>query len=106
MMELINNRGMRDWMIFIKVAEVGNLSRAARELDISISAVSKSLSRLENSIEVTLLRRDAHHLELTGAGQTAYASMKRITSSFQSLLDELRNPDKIIRGSIKFSAPA
>lgn len=53
MMELINNRGMRDWMIFIKVAEVGNLSRAARELDISISAVSKSLSRLENSIEVT-----------------------------------------------------
>lgn len=26
MMELINNRGMRDWMIFIKVAEVGNLS--------------------------------------------------------------------------------
>lgn len=42
MMELINNRGMRDWMIFIKVAEVGNLSRAARELDISISAVSKS----------------------------------------------------------------
>lgn len=57
MMELINNRGMRDWMIFIKVAEVGNLSRAARELDISISAVSKSLSRLENSIEVTLLRR-------------------------------------------------
>ncbi|MGK9739930.1 hypothetical protein, partial [Salmonella enterica] len=24
MMELINNRGMRDWMIFIKVAEVGN----------------------------------------------------------------------------------
>lgn len=106
MMELINNRGMRDWMIFIKVAEVGNLSRAARELDISISAVSKSLSRLENSIEVTLLRRDSHHLELTGAGQTAYASMKRITSSFQSLLDELRNPDKIIRGSIKFSAPA
>lgn len=102
MMELINNRGMRDWMIFIKVAEVGNLSRAARELDISISAVSKSLSRLENSIEVTLLRRDSHHLELTGAGQTAYASMKRITSSFQSLLDELRNPDKIIRGSIKF----
>lgn len=64
MMELINNRGMRDWMIFIKVAEVGNLSRAARELDISISAVSKSLSRLENSIEVTLLRRDSHHLEL------------------------------------------
>ncbi|EDX1529470.1 LysR family transcriptional regulator, partial [Salmonella enterica subsp. enterica serovar Anatum] len=106
MMELINNRGMRDWMIFIKVAEVGNLSRAARELDISISAVSKSLSRLENSIEVTLLWRDSHHLELTGAGQTAYASMKRITSSFQSLLDELRNPDKIIRGSIKFSAPA
>ncbi|EFB3134590.1 LysR family transcriptional regulator, partial [Escherichia coli] len=101
MMELINNRGMRDWMIFIKVAEVGNLSRAARELDISISAVSKSLSRLENSIEVTLLRRDSHHLELTGAGQTAYASMKKITSSFQSLLDELQNPDKIIRGSIK-----
>lgn len=60
MMELINNRGMRDWMIFIKVAEVGNLSRAARELDISISAVSKSLTALR--ILLRLLYFGAIHI--------------------------------------------
>ncbi|EJF8961979.1 LysR family transcriptional regulator, partial [Escherichia coli] len=43
MMEAKNNSGMRDWVVFIKVAEVGNLSKAAQELNISISAVSKSL---------------------------------------------------------------
>ncbi|EJF7705062.1 LysR family transcriptional regulator, partial [Escherichia coli] len=59
MMEAKNNSGMRDWVVFIKVAEVGNLSKAAQELNISISAVSKSLSRLENYINVTLLRRDS-----------------------------------------------
>lgn len=61
MMEAKNNSGMRDWVVFIKVAEVGNLSKAAQELNISISAVSKSLSRLENYINVTLLRRDSRH---------------------------------------------
>ncbi|EJF7691848.1 LysR family transcriptional regulator, partial [Escherichia coli] len=93
MMEAKNNSGMRDWVVFIKVAEVGNLSKAAQELNISISAVSKSLSRLENYINVTLLRRDSRHLELTDAGQKAYVKIKYITSSFQSLLDELRNPN-------------
>ncbi|EBN2212545.1 TPA: LysR family transcriptional regulator [Escherichia coli] len=106
MMEAKNNSGMRDWVVFIKVAEVGNLSKAAQELNISISAVSKSLSRLENYINVTLLRRDSRHLELTDAGQKAYVKIKYITSSFQSLLDELRNPNNVVSGSMRFSAPA
>ncbi|EOB3403406.1 CS1 type fimbrial major subunit [Salmonella enterica] len=66
MMELINNRGMRDWMIFIKVAEVGNLSRAARELDISISAVQKDITvtaNIDSTLE--LLQADGSSLPST-----------------------------------------
>lgn len=60
MMELINNRGMRDWMIFIKVAEVGNLSRAARELDISILLSVNRLAALR--ILLRLLYFGAIHI--------------------------------------------
>ncbi|EPA3166842.1 LysR family transcriptional regulator [Yersinia enterocolitica] len=105
-MDQDNNRGMRDWLVFIKIAEVGSLSNAAQELNISVAAVSKSLARLENYVSATLVRRDSRHLELTDAGQTAYIKAKEITGSFQSLLDELRNPDKIIRGNIRLTAPA
>lgn len=101
-----NSRGLKDWVIFIKIAESGNLSRAAMELDISVAAVSKSLARLEGYVNASLIRRDSHSFELTEAGRTAYARAKEITGSFQSLLDELRNPDSRIKGSIRLSAPA
>ncbi|PIJ49847.1 transcriptional regulator [Erwinia sp. OLTSP20] len=101
-----NNRGMRDWMIFILVAETGSLSRAAKALGVSVAAVSKSVSRLENFVSASLIRRDSRKLELTCAGQTAYWRAKDITAAFNALLSDLRNPGCDISGQIRLSAPA
>lgn len=101
-----NSRGLKDWVIFIKIIESGSLSRAALGLDISVAAVSKSLARLESYVNANLIRRDSHTFEPTEAGRTAYIRAKEITGAFQSLLDELRNPEHTIKGSIRLSAPA
>ena len=101
-----NGRSLRDWHVFIKVVELKSISLSAKELYLSIPAVSKSISRLEEYVNATLFHRNSRRLEPTEAGWIAYSRAKEITSSFLSLLDELRNPNKIIRGGIKFSSCA
>jgi DNA-binding transcriptional LysR family regulator len=54
---------------FAKIAETGSLSNAARELNLSPSAVSKSLAQLEEKIGVLLVKRTTRSLVLTEHGK-------------------------------------
>ncbi|QIX94792.1 MULTISPECIES: LysR family transcriptional regulator [Cedecea] len=105
-METSNNRGMKDWIVFIRVVEFRSLSRAAKDLNISVAAVSKSLSRLENFVKASLILRDAQNFELTSAGQIAYKQAKDIAQAFRSLLTSLQNPERNIEGRVRLCAPA
>ena len=53
---------------FAKIAETGSLSGAARDLNLTPSAVSKSLSQLEERLGVLLVRRTTRSLSLTDQG--------------------------------------
>ena len=55
--------------VLVLVAERGSLSAAARQLSISPSAVSKTMSRLEARLGVQLLRRTTRRLSLTDSGR-------------------------------------
>lgn len=101
-----NGRSLKDWHIFIKVVELKSISLSAKELHLSIPAVSKSISRLEEYVHATLFHRNSRRLEPTEAGWIAYSRAREITSSFYSLLDDLRNPNRIIGGGIKLSSCA
>src|SRR5208282_4654060 len=54
---------------FVKIAESGNISRAARSLGMSVPMASRHLLWLEKELGVGLMRRTTHHLELTDAGR-------------------------------------
>ncbi|WP_241592079.1 LysR family transcriptional regulator [Rosenbergiella epipactidis] len=104
-MESAKNRGMRDWLVFIRTVEAGSLSIAAKELNMSPGAVSKIISRLEDYTCCNLLVRDTRGIELTLAGRLAYNKALEITGLFGDLLEELRNPEKQIRGQLTLSVP-
>ncbi|SER20373.1 DNA-binding transcriptional regulator, LysR family [Rosenbergiella nectarea] len=104
-MDSPKNRGMRDWQVFIRTVEAGSLSVAAKELNMTTGAVSKIISKLEEYTCTSLLIRDTHGIELTIAGRLAYNKALEITGLFADLLEELRNPQKQIRGVLKLSAP-
>lgn len=55
--------------VFVAVAEAGGFTAAARELRVSKSAVSKSVSELERRLGVRLLNRTTRRLSLTEAGR-------------------------------------
>lgn len=105
-MDRDNNRGMRDWLIFIRTAEAGSLGEAARQLNISTAAVSKAVARFEHYLDAALFTRTPQGMVLTEAGQTALGRAREIASSFHSLLEEIRNPRNEIKGHIRLTAPA
>lgn len=105
-MDRDNNRGMRDWLIFIRTAEKGSLSETARQLDMSTAAVSKSISRFERYLDTVLFTRTSQGMKLTEAGFTTLARARDITVAFHALLEEIRNPEREIKGAVRLAAPA
>ena len=57
---------------FVKIAESGSLSEAAKRLDLSLAATSRRLSQLESRLGVMLVRRNSRHMTLTQEGQIFY----------------------------------
>jgi len=68
--------------IFYTVAQCGNISAAAKKLYISQPAVSKSISRLEESFASPLLVRSSRGVTLTENGKLLY---KHLETAFQAI---------------------
>lgn len=62
--------------IFNCVAETGNISHAAKQLYVSQPAVSKSISSLEESLNLTLFIRSSRGVKLTEEGKLLYKYTK------------------------------
>ena len=63
---------LSSYRIFNAVAEAGNLSKAAKELLISQPAISKAVSKLEQSLSVKLFTRNSRGVKLTEEGALLY----------------------------------
>ena len=92
-------------VIFVRVVEMEGFSAAAREMNLSKSAVSKQISRLEDRLGVRLLNRTTRKLSLTEAGATYFEGCRRV-------LDEAESADLAVsrlveapRGQLKINAP-
>lgn len=68
--------------IFYTVAKTGNISLAAKELYISQPAVSKSVSRLEETLHTTLFYRSSRGVTLTVEGSILF---KQLETAFASI---------------------
>ena len=76
-----------DAALFIRVAELGTLSAAARERNEPVSQVSRAIARIETGLDVRLLHRSTHGLSLTDEGDAFLAharSMLDIAAELES----------------------
>lgn len=72
-----------DLQTFLHIADTGSVSAAARQLQVTVSQVSKSVARLERRLGRKLLTRSARGVTLTEHG-------RRILPRIQSIAFELR----------------
>ncbi|EKZ2232737.1 TPA: LysR family transcriptional regulator [Klebsiella pneumoniae] len=63
---------------FIRIAELGNISKAALDLHISQPSLSASIAKLEDELGVPLLSRQSRGVLLTGAGQEFLTHARRV----------------------------
>jgi DNA-binding transcriptional LysR family regulator len=63
---------------FVRTVELGGFSAAARDLDLTPSALSKLTTRLEDRLGVRLMNRTTRKLALTAEGEAYFSSAKRI----------------------------
>lgn len=73
---------LTQYRIFYEVAKTGNISKAAKELYISQPAISKSISKLESSLDIPLFIRNSRGVQLTAEGKILF---DHVSSAFQVL---------------------
>src|SRR5262245_30614479 len=91
---------LRDLEYFIVVAEHGQLGRAAELLGLSQPALSKSLKRLEDALEVRLFRRNASGMELTAEGSLLLARARELRDSLRNVAREVSDVSRGHAGHI------
>ena len=74
---------------FVQIVESGSLSGAAQRLNVPVSAVSRSLSRLESHLQLTLLQRSTRRMQLTDEGRLLLAQAQRILDEVQQTEEKL-----------------
>ena len=80
---------LRQLRHFLAVLETGSLHRAAKKLNLSEPALSKSISRLEEFLKVPLLERQPRGMVPTAFGAAFATHAKLVASELALALDEL-----------------
>ena len=78
-----------DLSLFIKVADLGNFSNAAKQLNISTATISRQIKTLEDNLGVTLIIRDNRMFELSNAGRDLYNEIKNDLTQIKAMTDSL-----------------
>lgn len=90
-----------DMHLFLRVAELGTLSAVARERDVPVSQVSRTLARVEKACGARLIHRSTHGLSLTAEGQTFSDYCRRMVGMLDELEGEFaskaREPSGLVR---------
>lgn len=89
---------------FMKVAASESFSDAARELGISVPAVSRSVSRLEVQLNIKLLERTTHRVAVTPEGRSFFESCLPSVEHLLKATTELKNSTQLPAGTVRISS--
>lgn len=91
-------------MIYVRTVEHGNFSAAARSLNLSPSAVSKQIRRLEDRLGVRLLNRSTRRITLTDEGRVFYERARRIAEEVSEAEETIISMGSQVRGTLRVTA--
>ncbi len=92
--------GMR---VFVRVAELNSFSRAAEDLEIAQSTVTKTVAWLENRLGTRLINRNTRGLTLNEAGKLYYETCRAILRQIEEAEGLVRRHDAELDGTLRIS---
>lgn len=90
---------------FVRSAESGSFSEAARRLSVSPAAVSRNVAMLERNLGVRLFHRSTRKLTLTEAGETFRSAIADNLEGLQAAIAGISNGSEEPSGLLKVSLP-
>ena len=91
---------LRSLHYFVRIAELGSITRAAAHLHVAQPALTRHVQRLEDELNVALFTRANRGVRLTEAGQKLLDGATRILRDIERTGDEIRAQDAHPSGKI------
>lgn len=95
----------QDILAFVKVAELGGFTAAAKILSSSTSSVTKCIGRLEENLGVQLLHRTTRRMHLTEYGSEYYDRCKQILADLKDAESAIRDANVTASGLVRMALP-
>lgn len=86
---------------FVRAVECNSFTRAAHDLGVTPSAVSKLVTRLESRLGVRLLQRSTRKLTLTAEGEIYFERVQRIVGEIADLESDVMRFARQPRGRVR-----
>ena len=91
--------------VFVRVAELGNFSAVAKQLDVARSVVTRKVAALESQLGIRLMARSTRRLTLTSAGADYLEKSRTILDLVAAAQSDVNEGMQIPRGVIRISVP-
>ncbi|MCA7972957.1 LysR family transcriptional regulator [Burkholderia sp. AU39826] len=88
---------------FLAVANTGSLSEASEKLHVSISAISRQITKLEEEVGCPLFERQARGMVPNKAGELLAAHVRRTLLEGQQVIEEIKALNSFDRSTIRVS---
>ncbi|WP_241573432.1 HTH-type transcriptional activator AaeR [Rosenbergiella nectarea] len=75
--------------VFAKVVEQGSFTAVAQQMQVSVSSISQTISRLENELNIKLLNRSTRRIGMTEAGKIYYQGCQRMLNEATRVHEQL-----------------
>ncbi|RAU49673.1 LysR family transcriptional regulator [Pseudomonas sp. RIT412] len=90
--------------VFVSVIESGSISAAAEQMNQTPSAISRTLSRLENKLDTTLINRTTRRMDLTEEGKFFLERARQILAQMEDLEERLSLRQQTPSGRLRINA--
>lgn len=91
--------------LFLQVVEAGSFKKAADQLGIEPSSVSRGVAGLEQRLNVKLLQRSTRRCAPSELGQRYYLGLKQLLEEKNALEENLGNSVEAVSGKLRIGAP-
>jgi DNA-binding transcriptional LysR family regulator len=89
-------------LYFVTVADEGQITRAARKLELAQPALSQAIAQLESDLGFKLLKRHARGVTLTPAGEAFLVKARAAVSAWSDAAATARSMARARHGTIEF----
>lgn len=96
---------LEDMAMFVRIVDAGSITKAAEQLDVAKSAVSRRLKELETRLNTQLISRTTRNSAVTEAGQKYYQEACSILSEVEVLNEKISGVASQLEGTMRLTAP-